>query len=414
MPPLLVEADCKAIEADCDEHPASPGHCASRSAVTGRSEGVSRPSRSLSRRATTECTSSFADGSNSSCSSMPKVLRSPKALRPWHSLEEVGAPEEILSLWAEIRAKTRSAATEQMISRRGLQRHWDLAAGEGLDWEHIRNQRYACTVPFCRSSEHREGEVSADDCIAEILRVLPQRRVKLLDLGCGVGAFLARLKQDGTRIDWSSSFGVTSVHPADIAMFTPPADDPDFFDKHIARFDLDCLAEHVEKDLAGNHFDVITSHYCFCHLKDALGALCISFELLEPDGLLFFVEPLHVHTTSLPYTDSKSYSSSDELGAGVQLQRLLDYWVSQGVRVFSSCQPRCPQRHVLALRRPTSRVRLTLPPWLAPSAVPPSTSPESLRQQRAKDLQPFMSPQVPGGFKEWLSASGNQSARSSS
>ncbi|CAE8674957.1 unnamed protein product, partial [Polarella glacialis] len=279
-------------------------------------------------------------------------------------------------------------------------------AGEGLDWLHIRNERYECKVPV-GTRPNSEVEVSADHCIQALSRLVADRPwaragVRVLDIGCGVGS------RDGSDIDWSASLGVTSVHPSDIDLFQPPPGHPDFFRLHLQRFDLDLLADHAATDLGGFRFDFLTSHYCFCHLKDALGALCVAFELLRPGGILLFIEPQHVATGSLPYTEHNRYHwlSSDGSTEVVQLHRhLLPHWKEQGVQVFSSCQCSAPFDHVLALRRGSGNVRLSLPRELRPGSaaawggdVPMS----ELREARTCDLeQPFVAPQA-SSFRDWL------------
>ncbi|CAE8657733.1 unnamed protein product, partial [Polarella glacialis] len=131
---------------------------------------------------------------------------------------------------------------------------------------------FECKVPV-GTRPNSEVEVSADHCIQALSRLVADRPwaragVRVLDIGCGVGS------RDGSDIDWSASLGVTSVHPSDIDLFQPPPGHPDFFRLHLQRFDLDLLADHAATDLGGFRFDFLTSHYCFCHLKDALGALC--------------------------------------------------------------------------------------------------------------------------------------------
>ncbi|CAE8608254.1 unnamed protein product, partial [Polarella glacialis] len=198
-------------------------------------------------------------------------------------------------------------------------------AGEGLDWLHIRNERYECKVPV-GTRPNSEVEVSADHCIQALSRLVADRPwaragVRVLDIGC---------------------------------------------------FDLDLLADHAATDLGGFRFDFLTSHYCFCHLKDALGALCVAFELLRPGGILLFIEPQHVATGSLPYTEHNRYHwlSSDGSTEVVQLHRhLLPHWKEQGVQVFSSCQCSAPFDHVLALRRGSGNVRLSLPRELRPGSA---------------------------------------------
>merc|ERR1740121_362671 len=204
------------------------------------------------------------------------------------------------------------------------------------------------------------------------------------------------------------------MHPADIHIFQPPPGHEDFFDKHLVRFDLDCLADNAIQHLGGTRFDLITSHYCVCHLKDPLGALCLAFELLEAGGLLLFIEPRNAQTGALPYTDHNNYEFCAEgataagageaaAGAPVKLRQLLSHWSAQGVGVFSSCQPRPPHRHVLALQRPSHSLRLSLPPGLRggrASRPPSGSSPEA-----DADVAPFRSPEGKGAsFEDWLAS----------
>jgi len=340
---------------------------------------------------------------------LPVVPRTPKLHKPSRSLPEPRSSEamtplsqqDLLSHWELTRSQTRNTAVEAMLKRRGARRHWELGAGEGLDWLHIRNVRYACSVPLPRSFE---TEVSADSCIQWLSK--QKTPVRVLDLGCGVGAFLARLKSDGVDIDWSAAFGVTSVHSSDIEMFQPPKGHPDFFTEHLRRFDLDSLAENVFCELQGQRFDFITSHFCFCHLKDPLGALCLSFELLRPGGLLLLIEPQHTSTGSLPYSDHNNYHwLSEAVAKPVQLHNhLLPHWANQGVQIFSSCQRSMPQEHVLVLRKTHGQVRLTLPRELQPGGSGSMDS-SLLLQARFDDLKrPFMAPEA-SSFQEWLASS---------
>merc|ERR1712093_969410 len=140
---------------------------------------------------------------------------------------------------------------------------------------------------------------------------------------------------------------------------------------------------------------MITSHYCFCHLKDPLGALCVAFELLRPGGILLFIEPLHVYSGSVPYSDHLKYHIICEAGEtdAVRLHRdLLPIWVSDGACIFSSFQRRgVPLRHVLALRKRHATHQLHLPRTLKPGRSEVSNWDGSdLCRARRKDLeQPF-------------------------
>eukprot|EP00930_Biecheleria_cincta_P039529 TRINITY_DN27168_c0_g2_i1.p1 TRINITY_DN27168_c0_g2~~TRINITY_DN27168_c0_g2_i1.p1 ORF type:complete len:603 (+),score=77.49 TRINITY_DN27168_c0_g2_i1:60-1868(+) len=389
----------------CQDSPAS--------STLQRSPKSIKASRSLPERNEISVIDPVVDPDNqtlaASLTGLPLVPRTSKLQKPSRSLPEprnseammLLAQQDLLSYWELTRSQTRNAALEAMLKRRGVRRHWELGAGEGLDWLHIRNVRYARFVPLCRNSAM---EVSADSCIQWLSRQTPA--VRVLDLGCGVGAFLARLKSDGTNIDWSASFGVTSVHSSDIEMFQPPKGHPDFFTEHLRRFDLDSLAENVYNELQGQRFDFISSHYCFCHLKDPLGALCVSFELLRPGGLLLLIEPQHASTGSLPYSDHNNYHwLSENVAKPVQLHNhMLPHWANQGVQIFSSCQRSMPQEHVLVLRKTHGQVRLTLPRELQPGG-PGSMDFSSLLQARSDDLKrPFMIPEA-CSFQEWLASS---------
>lgn len=378
-----------------------------------RSPKSIKSSRSLPEKSGTAVIDPVIDPGNqaivASGTVLPAVPRTLKLHKPSRSLPEPRSSEAMTlllqqnleSYWELTRSQTRNAALEAMLKRRGVRKHWELAAGEGLDWLHIRNVRYECSVPVCRGSE---TEVSADSCIQWLSR--QAQTVRVLDLGCGVGAFLGRLKSDGTDVDWSASFGVTTVHTSDIEMFQPPKGHPDFFTEHLRRFDLDCLTENVHQELQGQRFDFITSHFCFCHLKDPLGALCVSFELLRPGGLLLLIEPQHTSTGSLPYSDHNTYHWLSECGGAEPVQlhnHLLQHWANQGVQIFSSCQRSKPQEHVILLRKKHQQMKLTLPRELQP-AGPTSSSPSTLLEARSDDSKhPFMVPRA-SSFQEWLAA----------
>ncbi|CAJ1376058.1 unnamed protein product [Effrenium voratum] len=296
---------------------------------------------------------------------------------------------KLLEQWVSVRRRTRSEALEALLRRRQERQLWRLAAGEGLDWQHIRNEYYLCTVPVGA----KQVEVSLDDCI-DAFTAAGGTGVCLLDLGCGVGALLARLRRDKAKaalLDWSSSFGVTSVHDFDISMFTPPPGYPDFFEMQLLRFNLDFLAEHADTDLAGKRFDIITSHYCWCHLQDPLGALSCAFGLLSCGGVLLFMEPLHVPSGSLPYTDHRLYACGT---SPLRMQGLLRGWAGQGVAVFSACQAGGDRKHVLALQK-RSEGPLPLPAALCPGSFGLPVD------ARTGDLEFFASPAA-ADFKEWL------------
>lgn len=301
--------------------------------------------------------------------------------------------------WARLRQQTRDDALEQSIQRRQEKGCWRLAAGEGLDWQHIRNEFYGA-VP------ESFGQVTLDDCIDAFLA--SRRGLRLLDLGCGVGALLARLRRDlGEEMDWSSSFGVTSVHNFDISMFTPPAGFPDFFDTQLLRFNLDFLAEHAQTDLASKRFDVITSHYCWCHLQDPLGALICAFGLLSAGGVLIFIEPLHVPSHSLPYTEHRLYHWDDGMTGPLFMRRLLQHW-QQEVAVFSVVETGAGERkHVLALRKHAEHQQLSLPASVRPVAS--SWTLPCVREERLGrgDLEPFVTPSA-RSFAEWLQKAKSQ------
>eukprot|EP00435_Cladocopium_sp_Y103_P062286 s152_g23.t2 len=304
--------------------------------------------------------------------------------------------------WACLRQQTRDDALEQSIQRRQEKGCWRLAAGEGLDWQHIRNEFYT-------AMPESFGQVNLDDCIGAFLAT--RRGLRLLDLGCGVGALLARLRRDltGEEMDWSSSFGVTSVHNFDVSMFTPPAGFPDFFDAQLLRFNLDFLAEHAHTDLASKRFDVITSHYCWCHLQDPLGALICAFGLLSAGGVLIFIEPLHVPSHSLPYTEHRLYHWEDDgmIGHPLFMRRLLQHW-QQEVAVFSVVETGDGERkHVLALRKHAEHQQLTLPASVRPGAS--SWTLPCVREERLGrgDLEPFVTPSA-RSFAEWLQKAKSQ------
>lgn len=301
--------------------------------------------------------------------------------------------------WECLRHQTRDDALEQSIQRRQEKGCWRLAAGEGLDWQHIRNEFYSAVLESF-------GQVTLDDCINAFLA--SRRGLRLLDLGCGVGALLARLRRDlGEEMDWSSSFGVTSVHNFDISMFTPPAGFPDFFDAQLLRFNLDFLAEQT--DLASKRFDVITSHYCWCHLQDPLGALICAFGLLSAGGVLIFIEPLHVPSHSLPYTEHRLYHWEDDgmPGQPLLMRRLLQHW-QQEVAVFSVVEGGDGERkHVLALRKHAEHQQLSLPASVCPGAS--SWTLPCVREERLArgDLEPFVTPSA-RSFAEWLQKAKSQ------
>eukprot|EP00438_Fugacium_kawagutii_P034902 Skav224148 [mRNA] locus=scaffold462:407059:411790:- [translate_table: standard] len=268
--------------------------------------------------------------------------------------------------------------------------------GEGLDWQHIRNEFYA-------AMPESFGEVSVDDCINSIMASKPGLR--FLDLGCGVGALLARLRRErGEEVDWSSTFGgeigPASVQLNQLTRVVPGF--PDFFDTQLLRFNLDYLADHADKELASKRFDLITSHYCWCHLQDPLGALICAFGLLSAGGVLIFIEPLHAPSNSLPYVDHRLYHWRDDaVTKPLFMRQLLQHW-QQEVAVFSAVERGDGERkHVLALRKHAEHQQLSLPAFVRPGSSE-CTLP-SIREERLRrgDLEPFVTPSA-RSFPEWL------------
>lgn len=289
---------------------------------------------------------------------------------------------------------------------------WELQAMEGFNWEFIRTRHYECAV---RAAAHllHEPVASADDCLQALsARGLRPDGARILDLGCGVGAFLARLRESDGHVDWTATFGVTSVHPSDLEILQPPAGHPEFADRHLLRFDLETLAMRASDELRGVRFDLVTSHYCICHLKDPLAATCIAFELLRPGGVVFFIEPFNAATNMTPYTDHLRYhmrSEDDEVVPVGLRAHMLPLWVKRGAHVFSSVTTVPPHKHVLALRKPNSAgpcpgISLDLPPELHAEHSEVAGWPcPRVRDARIDDLRrPFVSPRSTS-FQEWLS-----------
>ncbi|CAK9078305.1 unnamed protein product [Durusdinium trenchii] len=298
---------------------------------------------------------------------------------------------------ARLRRQTRDEALELSLERRQDKGIWRLAAGEGLDWQHIRNEFYTAQVQSF-------AEVSLDDCI-DAHAASRQEGLRLLDLGCGVGALLARLRRErGEVIDWPCTAGVTSVHPFDVSMFTPPAGYPEFFEAQLLRFNLDFLADHADTpaDLAGRRFDLITSHYCWCHLQDPLGALVCAFGLLRAGGILLFFEPLHAPSNSLPYTDHRLYHWNDQgESKPLFMRQLLQHW-QQEVAVFSALERgEGDRKHVLALRKHGENQQLSLPASVCPGATAAPLPAVREARLRCGDQEPFVTPSA-RSFPEWL------------
>jgi len=106
-----------------------------------------------------------------------------------------------------------------------------------------------------------------------ILWLKAQERGRLLDIGCGNGQFLSRMRELG----WE----VVGVEP-----------DPEAV--HIAKeqFGLEVFEGSLEQvELPQNSFDAITMNHVIEHVPDPIGALAKCHRLLKPGGKLVIVTP---------------------------------------------------------------------------------------------------------------------------
>ncbi len=100
-----------------------------------------------------------------------------------------------------------------------------------------------------------------------------QERARLLDIGCGNGQFLSRMRELG----WE----VVGVEP-----------DPEAVRIAREQFGLKVFKGSLEQvELPQNSFDAITMKHVMEHVPDPIGALAKCHRLLKPEGKLVIVTP---------------------------------------------------------------------------------------------------------------------------
>mmetsp|Transcript_24791 Transcript_24791/g.45515 ORF Transcript_24791/g.45515 Transcript_24791/m.45515 type:complete len:470 (+) Transcript_24791:60-1469(+) len=321
----------------------------------------------------------------------------------------------LMDYWAAIRSQTRTKQLEVAI-----QKNRDTQ-GEGSKERKMHSQGYACTVPIGDGPMGgAEVEVSPDDCIATLSKLPHMHQddwqgLRVLGVGRDVNAFLQDLRSRCSGVDWSATCGIAPAQSPHSRRPSLVGGHSDVHEAQVLHFNLDMLADHMSRDFRGRRFDLIVSHDALCHVKDPLGVVCLTFELLRPGGVMLFIEPSHPLTGSLPYTDHKTYHTTSSSG-DINLVRLhgdlLPRWVKDGAHVFSSCQRGPPFRHVLALRRPpaSSGLQLSLPTALCPGGAIVADRlvaqwPGSrLRQARSGDMEHSVVVPPAASFCEWLAA----------
>jgi len=117
---------------------------------------------------------------------------------------------------------------------------------------------------------------------AELLRFVPQGARKVLDVGCGEGAFAALLEAAGAR--------VTAVEPDPSAAAVA---------RRLASRVLEATLETALDALLGERFDLVVMADVLEHLMDPVAALRALNPLLAPDGAFLLSLPNASHAAVL-------------------------------------------------------------------------------------------------------------------
>ncbi len=135
-----------------------------------------------------------------------------------------------------------------------------------------RNQKYANALrradsmaiqlgyPISKIAWWKHAPSVQMECLAHIR---PTKNWRILDVGCGAGNFLYRLRNAGFR-------NLLGVDP--------------FLEESITYQNGLCIRKAELSDISG-YWDLITFHHSFEHIADPLDTLCTVSDLLKPNGI---------------------------------------------------------------------------------------------------------------------------------
>lgn len=250
--------------------------------------------------------------------------------------------------------------------------------------------------------------VDACDIVSNLQRTATAH-LRILDIGCGEGAFLAYAAEQ-LRIPWSYLLGLSAE---DGRLRRGEDRQPIIPDSSFSILNVE--DEKLVRDhIVPRQFDVVVSFSTFWHLVDPLGAIVLAHDLLlEPGGTLL------VHGVPLSHLSGEMGSPTEDLECAAVLQAWLR---RQGYRVLllvqhESVEPAWIRRltvtwiQVKASGEPLTRLRLPVHYSVegtrsihgAPRAV--YSLQEALRDWTGGDIEPLMSTRLPPttGAEEWLS-----------
>jgi SAM-dependent methyltransferase len=127
--------------------------------------------------------------------------------------------------------------------------------------------------PIDEEQESPEALAVARGLLARVQQAVPERNLRILDIGCGTGLFLKLAREVGHDV-------------SGIELSESAAE----YGRQVYSLPIQC-ATLESADLAEDSFDVVTMWHVLEHLPDPIAALAKVRRVLRPDGVVLFAVP---------------------------------------------------------------------------------------------------------------------------